>query len=47
MADPAFYRQPGETIVRAKERGLALETELEAAYRRWEALEHVATTAGK
>jgi ATP-binding cassette subfamily F protein uup len=47
MADPAFYRQPGETIARAKQRGLDLATELEAAYRRWEALEHVSLASAK
>jgi ATP-binding cassette subfamily F protein uup len=42
MADPAFYRQPGEAIAHAKQRGPTLAAELEAAYRRWETLEHVA-----
>lgn len=44
MADPAFYRQPSDIIVRAKQRGVELAAELETTYRRWEALEHVAAT---
>jgi ATP-binding cassette subfamily F protein uup len=39
MADPAFYRQPGVEISEAKARLSAIETELEQAYARWEALE--------
>jgi ATP-binding cassette subfamily F protein uup len=41
MADPAFYQQAGGGIAVASERLTALETELEAAYARWEALEEL------
>ncbi len=41
MADPAFYQQAGGGIAVARERLAALETELEAAYARWEALEEL------
>jgi ATP-binding cassette subfamily F protein uup len=39
MADPAFYRENGSAIAEAKERLAAVESELEQAYERWEALE--------
>jgi ABC transport system ATP-binding/permease protein len=39
MADPAFYRQSGEEIARARQRAEALVAALEIAYRRWEELE--------
>jgi ABC transport system ATP-binding/permease protein len=42
MADPAFYRQDGGTIAAARARLEALESELGAAYERWEALEALA-----
>ena len=38
MADPAFYREEGTVISLAKSRLAALETALEQAYERWEAL---------
>ena len=38
MADPAFYREEGAVIARAKARLEALDTALEEAYARWEAL---------
>ncbi|MDG4551824.1 MAG: ATP-binding cassette domain-containing protein [Candidatus Contendobacter sp.] len=38
-ADPAFYKQEAAAITRRMEELRALETELEAAYGRWEALE--------
>jgi ATP-binding cassette subfamily F protein uup len=39
MADPAFYRQDGDTIAHARQRTEELVADLEAAYRRWEKLE--------
>jgi ATP-binding cassette subfamily F protein uup len=39
MAAPAFYQQSGEAIAAAKARLNAVETELAAAYTRWELLE--------
>jgi ATP-binding cassette subfamily F protein uup len=39
LADPAFYQQGGSAIAQAKARLEALETELQAAYARWETLE--------
>ena len=39
MADPDFYRQEGEWISEQKEQLASLQTELEQAYARWEALE--------
>jgi ATP-binding cassette subfamily F protein uup len=39
MADPAFYRKAGGEIAEAKARLEAVEQEVAAAYRRWEALE--------
>ena len=38
MADPAFYREEGAVIARAKARLEALDTALEEAYARWETL---------
>jgi ATP-binding cassette subfamily F protein uup len=42
MADPGFYRQDGGAIAGAKARLEAIESELAAAYERWEALEGLA-----
>ena len=42
MADPAFFRQDGETIAAAKAALDALEAELAEAYARWEELEALA-----
>ncbi len=39
MANPQFYQQAGHEIAKAKARLESLETELNAAYQRWEALE--------
>lgn len=39
LADPAFYQKGGAEVTTANERLKAIETELEAAYRRWEELE--------
>ena len=39
MADPAFYREEGPAIAKAKTRLDALAGELEESYRRWETLE--------
>jgi len=39
MADPGFFRQDGAKIAEATARLTALQTELAAAYERWEALE--------
>jgi ABC transport system ATP-binding/permease protein len=39
MADPAFYRKPGDAIAEARAKLEAVEQELAAAYQRWEALE--------
>ena len=39
MADPVFYRQDGGAIAESQARLEALESELAAAYERWEALE--------
>jgi ATP-binding cassette subfamily F protein uup len=41
MADPTFYQQPGPTIAQEQAKLQALETELTAAYQRWEELEAV------
>jgi ATP-binding cassette subfamily F protein uup len=41
MADPAFYRQPGDEIAQARAKLEAVEQELAAAYRRWESLEKI------
>jgi ATP-binding cassette subfamily F protein uup len=43
IADPALYRQPSAEITSAQQRAEALVTELEAAYRRWEELESIAS----
>jgi ATP-binding cassette subfamily F protein uup len=42
MAQPEFYRQPGEQIAFAKTRLSELETQLTAAYHRWEELAELA-----
>jgi ATP-binding cassette subfamily F protein uup len=39
MADPAFYREEASRVVEAKSRLDALDSEIAAAYGRWEALE--------
>ncbi len=39
MAEPGFYRSPGESIARMKSRLATLEASLSAAYSRWEELE--------
>ncbi len=39
LADPAFYQEPAEVIATAKSRLESLESELAAAYARWESLE--------
>ena len=41
LSDPAFYKRESAEIASAKERLESLETELEKAYQRWEALESV------
>jgi ATP-binding cassette subfamily F protein uup len=41
MADPDFYKEEGENIVRANRRLEELKQELAAAYRRWEELEEL------
>jgi ATP-binding cassette subfamily F protein uup len=47
LADPELYRQSGEEIARAKAAYEALETELAAAYARWEYLEELLADAPK
>ncbi len=42
MADPSFYRQDGGAIAEAKARLESIESELAAAYARWEELEAMA-----
>jgi ATP-binding cassette subfamily F protein uup len=42
MADPSFYRQPGEQIARQRSRLEEMETQLAEAYSRWEQLEEMA-----
>jgi ATP-binding cassette subfamily F protein uup len=42
-ADPTFYEQPGEEIACGLQQLAELETELGAAYERWEILEARAT----
>ena len=39
MADPAFFKQDGSDIAKAKSRLESLEQELSELYRRWEDLE--------
>ena len=39
LADPAFYQEPAEVIATTKSRLESLESELAAAYARWESLE--------
>jgi ATP-binding cassette subfamily F protein uup len=39
LADPAFYKQPGNEIAQVKSRLATVEQELTRAYARWEALE--------
>ena len=41
MADPGFYKQPGDIISGAKDRLETVAQELEAAYARWETLENL------
>ncbi len=47
LADPAFYRQSGDEIARAKQRTEELVGQLEAAYKRWEELESVLAASSK
>ena len=47
LADPAFYRQPGEVVASAKRRSAVVEGELENAYTRWEELESIKEGQGK
>lgn len=42
MADPSFYRQDGAAIAESRDRLEAIESELAAAYARWEELESLA-----
>jgi ATP-binding cassette subfamily F protein uup len=42
MADPGFYRQPGEQIAARQARLKILEGELASAYTRWEELDELA-----
>ena len=46
MADPQFYKQPGDIIAAATESLRELDEQLAAAYARWEALEKIANPAG-
>ncbi|MCE9612635.1 MAG: ATP-binding cassette domain-containing protein [Lentisphaerae bacterium] len=39
MADPAFYRQPGEEIARTKQQAETIANQLDTAYHRWGELE--------
>jgi hypothetical protein len=41
MADPAFYQLPGDAIAAEKDQLQNAETDLQAAYQRWEALEQL------
>jgi ATP-binding cassette subfamily F protein uup len=41
MADPAFYQLPGDAIAAEKDQLRDAETDLQAAYQRWEALEQL------
>ncbi len=41
MTDPGFYKQTGEVIAKTTEELKQIETELEAAYARWEKLEEL------
>ena len=41
MADPQFYQQPGSKIAEEQARLKQLESQLAAAYARWEALERI------
>ena len=41
LSDPAFYKRESAEIASAKERLESMETELEKAYQRWEALESI------
>ncbi|MFC2156079.1 ATP-binding cassette domain-containing protein [Acidobacteriota bacterium] len=43
MADPDFFKQDGNTIVRVKDRLMVVEKELGAAYERWQILEEIKT----
>jgi ATP-binding cassette subfamily F protein uup len=46
LADPAFYRQAGAEIARARQRTDQLTAELEATCRRWEELEALVAAGG-
>ncbi|MCA9162306.1 MAG: ABC transporter ATP-binding protein, partial [Planctomycetales bacterium] len=41
MADPSFYKQPGELVAQEQRRLKELESQLSTAYTRWEELESV------
>ena len=45
-ADPAFYRQAAAEIIRVKNRLQCLQSDVSAAYRRWEELEKTAAESG-
>ena len=42
MADPDFFRRPGDQIAQEQRRLKSIEGELANAYQRWEALESLA-----
>jgi ATP-binding cassette subfamily F protein uup len=46
LADPAFYRDHGESVAEIRNRLQELEAELEAGYRRWQELEALAEGQG-
>ena len=43
LSDPLFYKKTKEEIRKVKTRLHEVEQDIEAAYRRWEALESIAT----
>ncbi len=47
LSDPGFYQQGGEAVAAATARLQGLETELEGAYARWEAMETRQAPAGR
>jgi hypothetical protein len=42
MAEPTFYQQPGSTIAAEQDKLSKLDSDLAAAYARWEQLEKLA-----
>jgi hypothetical protein len=44
MGSPDFYQKPGSEISKVQTSLTSLETELSAAYLRWEALDQIATS---